>query len=73
MNKPFPAYCKDCAHSKPDTDDIWDLRCHHPEVNAKDAWALAHGKGNGASCHTERQMVGFWSVCGQRGAKWEAK
>jgi hypothetical protein len=72
MKKPFPAHCRDCAHSKTDLQHDWELRCHHPKVNAKDSWALANGKGNGSTCYTERDG-GWLAACGQRGALWEAK
>ena len=32
MNKPFPALCKDCKHSKPQEEMEWNLLCLHPVV-----------------------------------------
>ena len=70
--KPFPALCKDCKHSKPEKDNAWNLRCHHPRVNARDSWALGGASGNGTTCHNEREHK-FFSQCGMSGKLWEEK
>ena len=72
MKKPYPALCKDCKYSKPEERSDWNLRCHHPVVNAADPWALGSKNIGGSSCTTIRQKS--WpSACGMRGALWEAK
>lgn len=70
MNKPFPALCKDCKWSKPETYSNWNLRCHHPKVNAKDPWALGSASANGTACNHEREQ-GFFSQCSMKGKLWE--
>jgi len=72
MSKPYPALCKDCRHAVPEVGNEWNLRCHHPTVNARDSWTLACGKGNGSACHAEREK-GFFSACGMSGRLWVAK
>ena len=71
--KPFPALCADCAHSKPEKESAWNLRCHNPKVNAKDHWALGSiSSSNGSSCIAERERK--WpSECGMRGNLWAEK
>lgn len=70
MNKPFPALCRDCKHSMPEPKSEWNLRCMHPKVNAKSAWALAGAKPHGTDARAEREK--YWPApCGQRGALWE--
>lgn len=73
--KPFPAFCRDCGHCKTAENNGWDMRCHHPVVNAQDNWALANGKSNGTSCSEERSkgIVRSWNTCGQRGALWDPR
>lgn len=72
MKKPFPAFCKDCKYSKPEEKSEWNLRCHHPVVNADDSYALASPKMNGTQCSDERR--GNWrNKCGMRGALWVPK
>lgn len=71
--KPYPALCKDCRYSEPEVGSEWNLRCHHPVVNARDSWALAAcGKNSGSTCHTEREK-GYFSACGMRGKLWVSK
>lgn len=71
-NKPYPALCRDCKHSKPDTTSEWNLRCHEPKVNAYDAWALGSLTASGTSCTSEREKS--WpAACGMRGARWEGE
>jgi hypothetical protein len=73
MNKPFPKFCKDCAHSEPVVDSEWNLQCFHPVVNSKDPWALsASPRYKGTSCREERQSVWF-APCGRKGKLWEPK
>lgn len=68
--------CRDCAHSIPEPGSEWVLRCMHPEVNARDAWALAGAKPHGSDARSERERK--WTLqglspCGMRGALWELK
>ena len=61
-------FCKDCAYAKPEERSEWNLRCHNPEVNKNDAWALAYSKSNGTSCVDERGKGFFsFSACGKAG------
>ena len=70
INKPYPALCKDCRHSKPEAKSQWNLRCYEPKVNSRDAWALGSLDASGTSCTSEREKS--WPApCGMRGAKWE--
>lgn len=72
MSKPFPALCKDCKHSRPETNSAWNLKCTHPVVNAKDAWALSRSESpGGTDCRGERERKWF-APCGMRGKLWEA-
>lgn len=70
MKKPYPALCRDCKHSKPEERSEWNLRCHNPVVNGKDAWALSGVIISGSDCRRERKRSWF-SPCGMRGALWE--
>lgn len=72
MKKPYPAFCKDCKHSKPEERSEWNLRCHNPVVNGKDRWALSGVNSQGSNCSDERSRNWF-APCGMRGALWEAK
>lgn len=64
-------YCKDCAYSAKNPDSTWELRCHNPVVNAKDAWALSNIKMNGTNCHTERDLSWIkFPKCGMSGKLW---
>ena len=68
--------CKDCKHSLPEPRSEWTLKCMHPEVNSRDAWALSAAEAHGSSARDEREKT--WgikglSACGMRGALWEAK
>jgi len=72
MKKPYPSLCKDCKHSKTEERSEWNLRCHHPVVNAKDPWALASINAGGSNCSTVREK--HWpAACGMRGALWDGK
>lgn len=76
MKKPFPALCKDCKWSRKYSEGF-GLRCYHPEVVAKNAWALsqsdAEGNAYGKDCREEREVRWPWGFCGMRGALWEPK
>ena len=73
MNKPFPALCRDCKHSKPEESNSSFLRCSHPKVNGEDSWALASGgRYFGSECRSERDR-GMFAPCGKRGKLWEPK
>lgn len=75
MNKPFPLFCKDCAHSAPEERSEWNLRCHHPAVNANDPWALSASSTRnsaGTDCGIEREIKWF-AKCGMKGKLWEPK
>jgi hypothetical protein len=76
MNKPFPALCLDCRHSKTDERSPWTHKCFHPKVVASDNWALAcnyEGKPCGSSCVDERRRTGWFAQCGIKGKLWEPK
>lgn len=74
MNKPYPLFCKDCAWSAPEERSEWNLRCHHPEVNARDPWALAAAANiKGSDCRGVREKNSVWAVCGMKGKLWEPK
>ena len=76
MSKPFPALCKDCFHSLPEERSEWNLKCHHPLVNADDSWALASASsrpgGSGSNCRNEREIKWF-AKCGMKGKLWQKK
>ena len=66
--------CRDCKHSR-EGHHKYDLRCHRPDVIAKDQYALSSGQEpalSGSSCSHERGR-GWPSPCGMRGAMWERK
>jgi len=67
-------FCRDCKHSKPEPNSTWNLRCHHPEVNRKDEWALSSTdiSGRGTDCRGER-AGGWFAVCGRKGKLYELK
>lgn len=75
MKKPFPVLCKDCKWSYM-PEDRYNLRCGHPKVNARNAWALgsvtAEGDAAGKSCTDERGEKWF-AQCGMKGKLWEPK
>jgi hypothetical protein len=75
MKKPFPAFCKDCKHSKPAPKSGWELRCFHPIVNAEDNYALAgrNERSASTSCTSERERAAWFSGCGKKGKLWEPK
>lgn len=74
MTKPFPLLCKDCKWSRPEPQSDWNLRCTHPVVNSRDAWALASGRGpGGTSARDERAKRGIFVKCGMKGKLWETK
>jgi len=74
MSKPFPALCRDCKHSEPDTNSAWSLHCNNPVVNGADPFALASNvQGRGTDCRGERDRKSFFAKCGLRGKLWEAK
>ncbi len=57
MNKPYPAFCKDCKYSTTDKDAEWNLRCGNPIVNANDEWALAGSEpSHGSACREQRRL-----------------
>jgi hypothetical protein len=72
-NKPV-VFCRDCRFSEPDQNSPWSLRCHNPEVNRHDSWALASSsKGRGSDCQGERKQGGWFAVCGIEGKKYEVR
>jgi hypothetical protein len=72
--KPYPALCRDCKHSVPADGSEWELKCHHPKVNANDPWALSSGvRVRGTSCQDQRAKKSFFALCGMRGKLWEPK
>jgi hypothetical protein len=64
--------CKDCVWSEPEENSSWVLRCQHPIVNSKDAWALSQAKFTGTACREEREVRWFAS-CGMKGKLWHPK
>ena len=75
MSRPI-VFCAGCIYSKPEPNATWNLRCHHPEVNRRDSWALASGLGcgfRGSECRGEREKKSWFAVCGIKGKKWEPK
>lgn len=74
MAKPPVVFCRDCKHSEADRTSPWQLRCHNPDVNRHDSWALASSEqGRGTDCHTERRYTGWFSKCGIKGKLYEPK
>ena len=74
--EPTVRLCRDCRHSMPEPKSEWNLRCMHPEVNARDSWALASVKPHGSNARDERERK--WTLrglapCGMRGALWAPK
>lgn len=67
--------CRDCKWARPETETrTWALRCMHPEVNRRDAWALGTGgETRGTDTHRERSLGWYSGICGMRGALWEPK
>ena len=80
MTKPYPAFCRDCAHSRakinqyqPDRKE-YGLRCIHPKVNADNAWALSDENPRVTrECHYERDDIRWFAPCGKKGKLWEPK
>lgn len=66
-------FCKDCVHSMPEKGYEWNLRCQHPQINAKDPWALAYATFTGSNCRDERAKTSWFAQCGQKGKLWEPK
>jgi hypothetical protein len=75
MRKRPVVFCANCKHSQPDPISPWQLRCHNPEVNRYDGWALSSGaaSGRGTDCFAERKNCGWFSICGIKGKQYEAK
>jgi hypothetical protein len=72
MDKPFPALCAECNHSRKQKGSEWNLLCVHPIVNAKDPWALARSgvSESGSGCRDERARRWF-APCGMSGKLWD--
>lgn len=67
-------FCRDCKHSKPEPHSAFNLRCHNPEVNRNDSWALASTiNGHGSDCSSERSKSSWFSRCGIKGKLYELK
>lgn len=64
-------FCNDCKYAKPEPGFPWNLRCHNPEVNKEDPWALAGSENRGTLASEERAKGWLKGVCGKRGAKYE--
>lgn len=74
--KPFPALCLGCKHSKPEKGADWNNRCFHPKVIASDSWALANnneGQPCGVNCRDQRGKRSLFAPCGMKGKLWEPK
>lgn len=72
-DKPYPALCRDCKHSRTEENSTWSLRCVNQKVNASDPWALATGgEIAGTNCRCERERWIF-APCGMKGKLWERK
>lgn len=65
--------CRDCKHHMPEPRSEWNLRCMHPEVNARDPWALAGAQPHGSDARSERERKWILAPCGMRGALWDPK
>jgi hypothetical protein len=75
-NKPFPALCLDCKHSKPERMSAFVNNCFHPVVIASDSWALANndqGQPYGSNCREERKRRSWFAPCGAKAKLWEPK
>jgi hypothetical protein len=68
----YPKFCRDCQYSKPEERSEWNLRCHHPNVNCKDEWALTSVKNDGSSAVDERKIKWF-ATCGREGKLYEPR
>jgi len=64
--------CRECTHSIKQTHSSWKLNCQNPEVNRRDAYALAYADFTGSDCIDERRKT-WWAACGQQGKLWEQK
>lgn len=74
IKKPYPALCRDCAHSQPEEGSPWNLKCVNPKVNSNDPWALASAKEfGGTECRSERTKTVLWAPCGKQGKLWSPK
>lgn len=71
-NKPV-VFCRDCLFSEPDKSSSWQLRCHNPEVNRKDSWALSASEisSRGTDCHGERMKTSWFAMCGMKGKRYQ--
>jgi hypothetical protein len=69
-----PKFCRDCKHSIPEPKSEWNIRCKHPAIVGKDAWALSDSVNRGTDCRGERKIV-WWLMpcCGQSGKLYEIK
>jgi len=67
-----PLFCRDCRYSAPEPKSEWNLRCHHPQVNCKDEWALASSTNDGSNARDERTIKWF-AACGQKGKLYEPR
>jgi len=49
------------------------MHCQHPQVNAKDVFALASAQFIGSDTIDERRKTSWFAACGQRGKLWTPK
>ena len=73
INKPYPAFCRDCKHHQNLIETSMLLRCVHPIVNTKDSEALAQKNTLGSVCEKERNNKSWFAPCGMKGKLWEPK
>lgn len=70
--------CRDCAHGRPDPDDVehYRNRCYHPRVSSDypDALANIHAEvWPSVECGRERRREALTAPCGKAGWLWEPK
>ena len=69
-----PLFCTNCFWSESEKDSSWNLRCVNPDVNAKDAWALANKFISGTDCRSERERHWYqFPACGKAGKRYKSK
>jgi len=74
INQKPVVFCRECIYSSPDKSSTWQLRCHNPDVNRFDSWALASAEeSKGSDAHSERAKRGWGAVCGIHGKKFVVK
>jgi hypothetical protein len=65
--------CAECAYGTKQDKYNWKMHCQHPQVNAKDVFALASAQFVGSDTIDERRKTSWFAACGQRGKLWTPK